>query len=110
MAEKVGSIKLNTQILDAIMRDLDFNTDQVLSSIAFQVEAQAKPLAPVDTGALVNSIHTDRQAKNLYWVADGVEYGIYQELGTSRMAAHPFMVPAVDQVARYIDDQWGALF
>lgn len=31
-------------------------------------------------------------------VADGVTYGIYQELGTSKMAAQPFMVPAVEAV------------
>ena len=31
-------------------------------------------------------------------VADGVEYGIWQETGTSKMAAQPFMVPAVDAV------------
>ena len=31
-------------------------------------------------------------------VADGVEYGIWQETGTSKMAAQPFMVPAVEAV------------
>ena len=31
-------------------------------------------------------------------VADGVEYGIYQEMGTVKMDAHPFMVPAVEAV------------
>lgn len=31
-------------------------------------------------------------------VADGVEYGLYQEMGTVKMAAQPFMVPAVEAV------------
>ena len=31
-------------------------------------------------------------------VADGVEYGKYQEWGTSRMAAQPFMRPAAEAV------------
>ena len=31
-------------------------------------------------------------------VADGVEYGIYQELGTSKMTAQAFMGPAVEAV------------
>jgi len=31
-------------------------------------------------------------------VADGVNYGIYQELGTSKMGAQPFMSPAVEDV------------
>ena len=34
----------------------------------------------------------------LYIVADGVNYGIHQEFGTVKMAAHPFMVPALEQV------------
>ena len=31
-------------------------------------------------------------------VADGVEYGLFQELGSSRNVAQPFMVPAVEAV------------
>ena len=34
----------------------------------------------------------------LYIVADGVNYGIHQEFGTVKMAAHPFMVPAIENV------------
>ena len=34
----------------------------------------------------------------LYIVADGVNYGIHQEFGTVKMAAHPFMVPALEHV------------
>jgi len=30
------------------------------------------------------------------WVHDGVEYGVFQELGTDKMAAHPFMRPAIE--------------
>jgi len=36
------------------------------------------------------------EGEHLRIVADGVEYGIYQELGTSKMPAHPFMTPAVE--------------
>jgi hypothetical protein len=31
-------------------------------------------------------------------IADGVEYGVFQELGTSRLAPQPFMSPAVEAV------------
>jgi len=34
----------------------------------------------------------------MYIVADGVNYGIHQEFGTVKMAAHPFMVPALENV------------
>lgn len=110
MPTNVGSVKLDTTVLDRITRDLDVNTSEALQSIAFQVEAEAKPLSPYDTGALRSSLHTEKKGKNLYWVADGVEYGIYQELGTYKMAAHPFMVPAVEKVIRFIHTKWGGLF
>ena len=114
--------KLDTKMLDAIAAKLDMNTDKVLQSVAFQVEAEAKKRAPRDpqrppmdmtakvTGALKNSIHTERKKAGLYWVVDGVEYGIYQELGTSRMQARPFMVPAVEKVRQYLDDLFRKLF
>jgi HK97 gp10 family phage protein len=102
--------KLDTRMLDAIAAKLDMNTDKVLQSVAFQVEAEAKIRAPVDTGALKNSIHTERKKAGLYWVADSVIYGIFQEFGTHRMSAHPFMVPAVEKVRGYLDDLFKRLF
>jgi len=102
--------KLDTRVLDAIAKGLDKNNDQVLGSVAFQVEAEAKVRAPVDTGALKNSIHTEKKKPGLYWVADGVEYGIYQELGTHKMSARPFMKPAVEKVQQYLADLYRKLF
>lgn len=102
--------KLDTRKLDAIAAGLGVNTDQALASIAFQVEGEAKVRAPVDTGALKNSLHTEKKRRGLYWVGDGVEYGIYQEMGTHKMAAQPFLVPAVEAVRRYIDKMFEGLF
>ena len=33
-----------------------------------------------------------------YILFDGVDYGIHQEFGTVKMAAHPFFVPAIEHV------------
>ena len=74
------------------------------------MEAEAKGRAPVDTGALKGSLHTEKKQAGLYWVADGVEYGIYQELGTSKMASQPFLVPAVEAVRKFISKMFGGLF
>ncbi len=92
--------RLDTRELDRIIRDAPVKAEKALAAAAFQVQAVAQSLAPVDTGALKNSIGTERKARFTYWVQDSVEYGIYQELGTSRMAAQPFMVPAVEQVSK----------
>ncbi len=97
---QVASIRLDTKRLDEIAAKLGVNTDGAVKAVAFQVEGIAKTLAPVDTGALRNSIHTEKMEEGTYMVADGVEYGIYQELGTHKMAAHPFLVPALEQVAK----------
>ena len=93
-------IRLDTRELERIARGLNADVDDVLGILAHQVEGISKALAPVDTGALKNSIGTKRQKQNEWRVHDGVEYGIYQELGTSKMAAQPFMVPAAEKVAR----------
>jgi HK97 gp10 family phage protein len=100
-------VKLDTRVLDKIAANLDGSTDRALGSIAFQVEGEAKVRAPVDTGALRNSIHTEKKKAGLYWVADGVEYGIYQELGTYKMRAQPFMVPATEAVGRDVTKMFG---
>lgn len=114
--------KLDTRKLDAISASLGVNTDQALASIALQVEGEAKTRAPRDpkrppmdpsqptTGALRSSIKTTKKRRGLYWVHDGVEYGIYQEFGTYKMRARPFMVPAVEAVRRYIDKMFEGLF
>jgi HK97 gp10 family phage protein len=106
MATAVGGIKLDTKRLDEIARKLDTNADGALRKISAQVEGLAKTLAPVDTSALRNSIHFEKISEGLYWVEDGVEYGIYQELGTYKMRAHPFMIPA----AEHVSNQIGAIF
>jgi HK97 gp10 family phage protein len=100
---EVAKIILDTKRLDELAAKLGTNTDGALKAIAFQVEGIAKTLAPVDTGALRNSLETEKIQEGLYQVHDGVEYGIYQELGTYKMAAHPFLIPAVEQVGKQVN-------
>lgn len=57
----------------------------------------------IDLGALVNSIHSEKQAARRYWVADGVIYGFHLEEGTATINPRPFIQPAFakqrDQIA-----------
>ena len=69
---------------------------------ARSIERDAKIMAPVDTGNLKNSISTDvtgdgRTASMRATIGPTAHYGIYQELGTSRMAAQPYLFPAADR-------------
>jgi HK97 gp10 family phage protein len=64
---------------------------------ARKVQRTAKDLAPVDTGNLRNSIHyksyRKQQSAIVYTIVD---YAPYQEFGTSKMEAQPFLIPAMN--------------
>jgi HK97 gp10 family phage protein len=102
-----AGIKLDTRRLDAMARGLKTNTSNALARTARQVEATAKMniIAKdiIDTGAMLNSVTTTQQSEGVYWVHDGVEYGVYHELGTHRISARPFMVPAVEAVGAQVE-------
>lgn len=70
------------------------------------VEGEAKALAPVDTGALRDSI-TSQPAGMQCDIGTNIEYAIYQEFGTYKMRAQPFLVPALvnksDEIVRLIE-------
>lgn len=74
----------------------------VLRRTAYAIEADAKALAPVDTGALQESISTTlvgdgRTGAMGAEIGPTVEYGVYQEYGTSTQSGTPFMGPAYDR-------------
>ena len=91
-------------------------------AIAINVTAQAKALAPVDTGQLRNSImyktpvksggHNDsggEQSKAVIsvnprigeaYVGANLDHAIYQEFGTRNIPPQPYLRPAIDQVAK----------
>lgn len=55
----------------------------------------------VDTGNLLNSVQVSKpqgHGRGLFVdVGTGVEYGLYHEMGTSTMEAHPWLIPAFDE-------------
>lgn len=131
------NITLDTTRLDEIMGKLDLTLDRILVRFAFGIEAEAKMNAPVDTSALRNSIYTVTtqgedgynaaaaaaegarpgvktealpvpSAPTVAHVGPCVEYAGFVELGTSRMAAEPYLVPAVEHQAGKLND--GSMF
>lgn len=95
--------------LEQLQREMEPRAEAILDDAAARVETAAAQNAPVLTGALRNSIHIEKD-KLYRAVMDGVEYGIYQELGTSRMGAQPFMVPALESIRGWFEKAWEALF
>jgi HK97 gp10 family phage protein len=96
---------------------------QAVRKAAFDIQAQAEVLAPVQTSFLRNSIYVVTSDSSSYGdvqpmkadqvvlpeveapsspteaiVAVGASYGIYQEYGTVHIPAHPYLMPALDAV------------
>ena len=72
----------------------------VVRKVAFDTQADAQRLAPVDTGNLRNSITTSVQGDGLRAaVVATASYARFVEFPTSRTAAQPFMGPATDRNA-----------
>lgn len=74
----------------------------VLRKTAFDIEADAKHYAPVDTGNLQGSISTTisgdgRMGAMTAEIGPTAEYGPYVEFGTSVMPGQPYMTPAADR-------------
>jgi HK97 gp10 family phage protein len=74
---------------------------QAVTESAETMAADAQDRAPVDTGTLRASIHVEGVQRSglevKATVATGGEasdYAVFQELGTTKMAAQPFMGPA----------------
>ena len=88
-------------------RRLDAAENKLLHAIGHGVGGQATLMAPVDTGNLANSIdyRTQDTAKEVsVSIGTPVEYGIYQELGTSKMGAQPYLTPAFEAQMPAIKD------
>lgn len=67
-----------------------------LTECGMTAEGYAKKLCPVDTGNLRNSItYTVRDGEYATYIGTNVEYANYVENGTSKMAAQPYLKPAV---------------
>ena len=117
----------DTTNLNRLLSSIDPDTEKAIKTIAFQVEALAKIKAPVDTGALRSSIYVSLKSSNTpptsseeslptpkdnltAYIGPSVEYAIYQELGTRSMDPQPFLVPALREVERQLEDYFRSLF
>ena len=89
------------------MKNMEWYGDQVISSVrnakrggleaaSLIVEGDATLRAPVDTGNLRSSITHRVASDEEAHIGTNVEYAPYVEQGTSKMAAQPFLRPALD--------------
>ena len=103
-------VENNINIAGAI-RGIEETIEQGITALAVNITATAKDLCPVADymgGNLKNSIQwktntggtgtglSEQPPKDGAVVGTPVEYGTYQEFGTRKMGAQPFLRPAVD--------------
>lgn len=77
-----------------IARKLPREVGKIVQETLFDIETYAKLIVPVDTGALRASIQTEMDRPTGGSVFTNMEYAHFVELGTSKMAARPYMTPA----------------
>ncbi|WP_375374084.1 HK97-gp10 family putative phage morphogenesis protein [Hymenobacter aerilatus] len=79
---------------------------EVVAETLLLIESDAKELAPVDTGRLRSSIHTEISSNGLSGVVGtNVSYAPFVELGTTRQRAQPFLFPAYEaNRQRFLDN------
>lgn len=109
------SIRLDTTVLDKIARNSGENVRKTLKRFTYKLANRARMGAPVKTGFLRSSIEEDfdqLDSDNKGIVNVFAEYGLYQELGTHTMAAHPYMKPAADETAAELETtaEWEGLW
>ena len=92
--------------LPKVIRSYDRWEDKALHWIGSFVRGKAVMNAPVDTGNLRGGIDfkIDERQKSV-GIGTDVEYAIYQEKGTRKMKAQPFLTPAVEDNVKKIRDE-----
>ncbi|MBU1234997.1 MAG: hypothetical protein KKC77_19090 [Proteobacteria bacterium] len=93
------SITVDTKELERIVAQVEPVSNEIIVRLATETEVYAKSYSPVDTGALMNSIHHFSMGNAWQRIKPEVHYAIYQELGTYKMAAHPFLTPAIEGIS-----------
>jgi HK97 gp10 family phage protein len=95
----VGKIVIKYNNLPRIARQLPEAVGAIVRKAAFDVEANAKAVVPVDTGKLKNSITCEFPSQTKAIIAPHTEYAGFVEYGTRKQRAQPYMRPAAEKVA-----------
>lgn len=104
-------VHYDARILEGILEELRPNAAKIVQEYGETIRDETSAGAPVDKGDLQKSYMEESKMTDelTYTVSDGVEYGIFQELGTSRMAAQPHLIPAIENNAGEFADAFEEL-
>ena len=97
----MNKFKITVNRFDEAKKNLIKSKMITLETIGLFVENRASLLAPVDTGNLRQSID-HKTEKNSVHIGTNTEYAPYQEFGTVKQKAQPFLTPAVERNKKQI--------
>ena len=95
----VVTVKVDTSGLDKIIENTENYPPFIIEQLGEKAAAYATVIAPFDTGALSASINSRMIGEMTAMWRAHVLYDIYQELGTYKMAAHPFLAPSLEFIS-----------
>lgn len=93
------SVSTDTSGLQKIIANCESMPPSIVEEFGKRLEGYAKGFAPVDTGYLRDTLTSWMISDKTARVQSDAHYDIYQEMGTYKMAAHPFLSPAAESVA-----------
>jgi HK97 gp10 family phage protein len=79
--------------VNQVIKEINAKAAEARIETAEEIGKEAQANAPVRTGELRDSLKVEH-LENVSHVGFTAEHGIYVELGTARMAAQPFLIPA----------------
>lgn len=77
------------------VEELQTNIGQAVQNIVNNILEEARMIVPVRTGYLLSTIHSEQVTAWSFQLLASAPYAGYVEWGTSRMAAEPYMNPAI---------------
>lgn len=106
------SIVIDMTELVEIANQMPERAEKIVRQVAFRAEQEMKQRVPprVDTGAMMEGIFVDMVDSFTALVGPVVDYAIYHEFGTYKMAAHPFVIPGAEAATRDLDRLIAELF
>lgn len=93
---KVSGVDRMVRLIANKSKQAHIATNRELDLSSKRIARMAKVKAPVDTGALKNSIFSAKAGNLTYKVTAPQHYAIYVEKGTRKMRAQPYLKPALD--------------
>ena len=84
--------------LTRLIRAIPGAEDAVLDLVSEEIVEHAKRIVPVDTGYLRSTIGREKEGSSRYVVEATADYASYVEFGTRKMAAQPYLRPALERV------------